>query len=67
MDPPRAPCLCLPIILITVGINELEKEQPQMDALGNCGFGMGNLVVLEENITFRSEIPVLGVEVWPLQ
>lgn len=38
-----------------------------MDALGSCGFGMRNLVLPEENVTFRSEIPVLGVEVWPLQ
>lgn len=47
--------------------NQLEKEQPQMDALGNSGFGMANLVLPEENVTFRSEIPALEMGVWPLQ
>lgn len=38
-----------------------------MDALGSCGFGTGNLVLPQENVTFGSEIPALELEVWPPQ
>ena len=38
-----------------------------MDALGNHGFGMGNLVPPQEKVTLRSEIPALEPEVRPPQ
>lgn len=38
-----------------------------MDALRNFGFGMENLALPQENVTFGSEIPALELELWPSQ
>lgn len=39
----------------------------QMDALGNHGFGMRNLVPPQAKVTLRSEIPALEPDVWSAQ